>query len=241
MTQPFTVALLLLGLLCAPMGRTEAPEHIRLYTEPDPEAKGGITGRITDPEEEILRILAIPPDAPKLVYRGTLSGTKNTTFTFTGLPMRKYDLIVIYENKFFEGLQLNRGQDTLTEKDREQIHATIQKSEPYFPYKKVHRLEGTTGQGNTARAICTYLRAEKSEALFAQEADGTWTKDQPRRTFKIVVFKQVGPGWQITRARDLYPIWTTRTSMNPKHFPHKKLSRVRVTDHVKDLGPIELL
>ena len=39
---------------------------------------------------------------------------------------------------------------------------------------------------------------------------------------------------------DLYPITTRKELCNPKHHYSKKLARIRVTDHVKDLGKIDL-
>lgn len=211
----------------------------RLYTAPDASSPGGIQGRIARPSKPIKQILAIPSDAPRFVYEGIVTRSDGRGFRFEGLPMRKYDLVVIYENAFFEGLQLHRGASTLTDSDVEKIEATVQKSEPYFPYKIRHRLQGTTGRGNTARGIYTYYLDRKSDLLF-NEYQGGWTRDDPRRTFKLVILKDVGPGWQIVRARDLYPAWVTMGTLRPKHHFRKQLSRIRVADSVKDLGDIDL-
>lgn len=198
-------------------------ERYRLYSETDPSSKGGIHGEVVYPAQAIEQILAIPPDEPRLVYRGTVSGAKSTEFSFSGLPMRKYDLFVIYKNDFYEGLNLNREESTLTAEDKKKINATLQKSEPFFKEKIVHRLEGITGLGNDARCICTYVRNEG---------------DKNRRTFKIVMFKDVGPGWQIVRSRDLYPLWTEYGK--PVHHHSDRLGNIRVTDHVTELGSINL-
>ena len=37
--------------------------------------------------------------------------------------------------------------------------------------------------------------------------EGKSSRPDFRRTFKLVLLKDVGPGWQIARARDLYPVW----------------------------------
>jgi len=198
-------------------------ERDRLYTETDPSSQGGIKGEITHPGGPILQILAIPPDEPRCVYKGTISGSRQNGFSFSGLPMRKYDLVVIYDSSFYESLNLHRDENTLTATDRAKIDTTIQKSDPYFKEKIIHRLEGTTGRGNVARCICTYLRAEEGKV---------------RRTFKIVQLMDVGPGWQVVRARDLYPLWTTQGK--PTHHYNSKLGGIRVTDHVTDLGVINL-
>ncbi len=213
-----------------PLGGAPSAERHRLYTAPDPAASGGIEGSIAYPSDPIEQILAIPPDEPRFVYKGTVSGSDRRNFQFSGLPMRKYDLVVIYKNRLFEGLQLQRKENTLTTDDIAKIKASIQKCEPFFTAKIIHRLEGTTGRGNTARCICTFVREKAS----AGAGKGY------RRTFKVVMLKDVGPGWQITRTRDLYPIWTPPKGARPKHTYSRELSRVRVADSVKKLDPINL-
>jgi hypothetical protein len=198
-------------------------ERYRLYSEPDAASGGGIHGVVTHPGKPIEQILAIPPDEPRLVYQGSISGAKKNEFSFHGLPMRKYDLIVIYDNEFYEGLNLHREENTLTTEDRAKIDATLKRSEPFFKEKIVHRLEGTTGRSNEARCICTYLRPEGNRF---------------RRTFKIVMLMDVGPGWQVVRSRDLYPLWTSQG--RPTHHHSARLGSIRVTDQVKDLGTINL-
>lgn len=224
--------LILVSAACA---APAPPDRHRLYTTPDPAATGGIEGSVAYPSEAIEQVLAIPPDEPRWVYEGTVTGSDRRSFRFTGLPMRKYDLVVIYKNRFYEGLQLHREDNTLTKGDVAQITTTIQKCEPFFTAKIIHRLEGTTGRGNLARCICTFVREKKSETWLA-EASGSGN----RRTFKIVMLKQVGPGWQIVRSRDLYPIWATPGISRPTHGYSRELSRVRVTDRVKKLSPLHL-
>ncbi len=211
------------------------PDRHRLYTTPDSAASGGIEGSVAYPTEAIEQVLAIPPDEPRLVYEGTVTGSDRREFQFSGLPMRKYDLIVIYKNRFYEGLQLHREDSTLTKDDLAKINTTIQKCEPFFTAKIIHRIEGTTGRGNLARCICTFVREEASETWLA-EASGSGN----RRTFKIVMLKQVGPGWQIVRSRDLYPIWATPSISRPTHKYSRELSRVRVSDRIKELSPLHL-
>jgi len=235
------IMMVVIGLLLSfTQAGDNTPQRIRLYTSPDPSSLGGITGCVVDPQQAIEQVLAIPSDEPNLVYTGTIRGEKKNSFTFTGLPMRKYDLLIIYDNMFYDGLRLQRGKNTLTADDRNKIDASIQKSEPYFTTKIIHRLSGSTGQGSSARAICTYLRLEKSDAVFTKEEDGSYSRDDARRTFKLITLKQVGPGWQIVRARDLYPIWATKSSAKPRYIQQASLSGVRVTDYIKDLGNLDL-
>jgi hypothetical protein len=212
------------------VGGTALAERDRLYSEPDPSSTGGIRGQVARPERALRQVLAIPSDEPRLVYEGTRSGPGEREFSFSGLPMRKYDLIFVFDDDFYEGLELVREEDTLTDEDRAKIKATIDKAEPYFTRRIIHRVQGTTGRGNMARAICTFLRDRAS-------TNGS----DYRRTFRLYILKDVGPGWQVVRSRDLYPIWTAPVHATPKHHFDPKLSQIRVTDSVKDLGTITLL
>lgn len=211
------------------MGALAQAERDRLYTKPDPEAKGGIKGSITTPSLPVLSVLAIPPDEPRLVYEAKISGPDRREFMLTGLPMRKYDMVVIYDDRYYEGLNLHRGESTLTDEDKQKIAATVQKAEKYFTKKTIHRLEGETGRGNRSRAIVTYLRDRSS----------TNGKDF-RRSLRLIMLKDVGPGWQYERSRDLYPTWCKPQFANPKHYNVKELGRIRVTDEIKDLGGLRL-
>lgn len=231
-TSKFTALYILIALLSLACTVCFAPpERYRLYSKPDPSCTGGIEGHIYSPQLPIQQILAIPPDEPRLVYKGTVGGADSRSFTFSGLPMRKYDLVVIFENRFYEGLQLHRGEGYLTAEDEKKIDYIIQKSEPYFTKKFIHRVEGKTGRGNLARCIITSLRDKGSSDV----GHSRW-----RRTFKLVMLKDVGPGWQVVRARDLYPVWIEPKFGKPVHYYSEKLSRIRVTNRIKDVGEIDL-
>lgn len=230
MNLPAHPRLLAAALLALAFALPARAERDRLYSDPDPSSPGGIHGQLLVPSKPVRQVLAIPTDEPRLVYEATLGGDGNHEFTFTGLPMRKYDLVVIYDDEFYEGLVLSLEGDTLTAEDRTKIQATVDKAEPYFTKRIVHRMEGTTGRGNLSRALCTFLRDRAS----------TNGKDY-RRTFRLFILKDVGPGWQVVRSRDLYPIWTSPNFATPAHHFDKQLSQIRVTDKVKDLGALTLL
>lgn len=196
---------------------------VRLYTPPDPSAPGGIAGRMASPDRQILLALAVPPAQPHHVYLGEILGDDRRSFRFAGLPMDRYDLFLMIEDAFYEGMQLSREADTLTAEDRAEIRALLERSEPYFPVKIIHRLEGRTGRGGEARAVCTFGR----EGL--------------RRTYKLALLKHVGPGWQVERTRELYPLALDGGGkITSRHTFHQSLSGVRVTDHIRDLGALEL-
>jgi len=227
-------------LRAAPPEFDESNERTKLYTATDPQSPGGIEGRIVNPDKPIQQVLAIPPDAPEKVYQGTISGTARDTFRFTGLPIRKYDLIVIYEDAFYEGLQLHRSASTLTKEDEAKVKAIIDKSEPFFTKKVIHRLEGETGRGNFSRCITTFIREKPSETYLDASNANKSGSGFFRRTFKLVWLKDVGPGWQIVRARDLFPKWADPKQALPSHHFSSALSRIRVADGTKDIGAIDL-
>jgi hypothetical protein len=232
--------LALLTLLFAGVALAQnPPERTRLYTKPDPANTGGLKGRIAKPALPIEQILALPSDSIEEVYQGEITGPTRNAFEFKGLPVGKYDLVVIYPAAFYEGLQLNREPSTLTADDLKKIDASIQKSEPFFTKKIVHRLEGETGRASTARSICTYVR-EKGSDLLMEQFEGKSSRDDFRRTFKLVLLKDVGPGWQIVRARDLYPVWVDPKRSLPEHHFSSALSQFRVADELKDLGDLDL-
>jgi hypothetical protein len=235
------IALMSCGLLIAADTEfDESNERTRLYEAPDPKSPGGIQGRVVSPAKPIQQVLAIPPDAPEKVYAGEISGEKRDTFRFTGLPIRKYDLVVIYEDAIHEGLQLHRGESTLAEEDFVKVKTIIDKSEPFFTKKIIHRLEGETGRGNLSRCITTFVREKPSITYMDAKNAVKSQSGYFRHTYKLVILKDVGPGWQIVRARDLYPKWIDPKKKLPQHFYESSLSRVRVADGTKDVGDLNL-
>jgi hypothetical protein len=217
----------------------DPPERTRLYTAPDPASSGGLKGRITNPAAPIEQILAVPAANIETVYQGEITGAKKDSFQFKGLPVGKYDLVVVFEKAFYEGLKLTRGTSTITTDDLQKIETSIQKSEPFFPKKFIHRVEGESGRGNLSRAVITYFRDKGSELLLEQ-FEGKSNRPDFRRTFKLVILKDVGPGWQIVRARDLYPVWMNPKAALPAHHFNSKLSDIRVADEIKDIGALDL-
>lgn len=214
-----------------------AEERSRLYTAPDPTTSGGIQGTIVNPAQPIVQILAMPPDEPRYVYEGKVTGANRQSFLFQNLPMAKYNLFVIYEKSFYEGLELTFEPDTLTAKDRQSITQIVNASDPFFNKKIIHRMAGTTGRGNFARCIVTQYR----------DGPGTVKGDDTkleaglgRRTFKLIWLKDVGVGWQVVQKRDLYPVTVDLKLLTPTHHYSDQLSRIRVTNQVKNLGDIDL-
>jgi hypothetical protein len=225
----------LLGPFIATAEFTSGERH-RLYTEPDPSNSGGLKGRMIKPDKPIEQILAISPDEPRFVYKGKITGDDKQGFLFENLPPAKFDLFVIYEDSFYEGMALNKNhKSTLTSDDLKKINTILTESQPYFTRKVLHRVEGETGRGNFARVVLTMLRDKAS-------SDGRTDAHDWRRTFKLTWLKQVGPGWQVVQSRDLYPVWVdpVKGYPYPKHNYKTVLSGIRVADTIKDVGNLDL-
>ena len=81
------------GLLLAGVALpARCQERHRLYTATDPSDPGGIRGIIANPRKPILQILAMPPEEPRFVYQGKVTGDQG--FLFEALPMGIYDLLI---------------------------------------------------------------------------------------------------------------------------------------------------
>ena len=149
---------------------------INLYSKPDPSAGGGIKGVIAGAPSEILGVLAMPQKFPNISAMEDIEGgvsAKNArninkdmtnqvylaglgsdnAFTFYGLPPGKYDLFVLCENCFYEGLLLTREEHTLSEADTRAIKTKITESNPFFNVKNQHRIEGQSGAYGKARVL----------------------------------------------------------------------------------------
>ncbi len=213
----------------------------RLYTTPNPGNQGGIRGSITNPGQPIGHVIAISPDEPKTkCYAGRVSGN---TFHFENMAPGKYDLIVFYRDRFYEGFSLQRPaeENSLTSEDRAKIDKTLGKAVPFFDVKKIHRLEGTSGTAGKCRAVATYLRTENAGTTMVSGFSGDSFSGQ-LRSVRLLLLEDVGPGWQIAMTREvlrLEVLGDDKKGVLPGSF-HKKLSRVRVSDNVKDIGAIDL-
>ena len=233
-------AVLLLAAAALP---AHCQERHRLYTATNPSDTGGIRGIITSPHKPIVEVLAMPPDEPRFVYEGKVTGD-HQGFLFESLPMGIYDLLIVYADDFYEGVELHPQPSTLTKEDLQKIEDIILASQPYFTKRVIHRVAGTTGRGNVARCLVTFLRDKESSGTTSHREGLEYMVNQAglgwRRTFKLVWLKDVGPGWQVVQTRDLYPVWTDPAHALPKHHFRDKLSRIRVTDSIKDIGHLDL-
>jgi len=211
-------------------------QSTRLYTSPDALAGGGILGVIAQPRVEIKGAFAVNSNDPSKVYRGKIS-EDGREFSFTGLPVGKYDLMILYPGDFYEGFRLHRGEGSLTKKDLTHIDETVGRSVPFFDTKKIHRVTGSTGTAGAARAVLQELRTNKIVDQQAVEMVGYQI-----RSIKLAMLEDVGVGWHLVRSREI-----VRTEVAPglvkgliRHHYHAPLGGIRVTRTVKNLGQLNL-
>ncbi len=216
---------------------TQTRQSTRLYTAPDPAAGGGMHARLIDSSKPILHVFAIPNDNSLHVYQGTISAD-GFEFNFKGLPVAKYDLMVVFPDQFVEGLTLAMDPDTLTDKDRQFIKAIIMKSIPFFDTKRIHRCIGTTGTRGKARCV---LQEVRTRPITDQMA--VVHSDIQVRSIKLALLEDAGSaGWQLVQTREII-----RTEVAPgdkkgllRHMFTPVLNGIRITDDIKDLGNIKL-
>jgi hypothetical protein len=222
----------------APAGETSGTvQSTRLYTAPDPAAPGGLRATLSHPATPLLQVFALPPADTAKVYKGAVTGD-GRSFSFQGLPVDRYDLVLLYEDAVYEGLTLQRDDDTLTPRDRELIKTVINRAVPFFDTKAIHRSAGTTGSEGRARCFLQELR---TRLILNQNGDEL--KGYQIRSIKLAWLQDVGKvGWQLVGTREI-----VRDEVAPQerkgvlaHYYRPSLGGLRVTDTVKDLGPLNL-
>ncbi|MFC1497799.1 hypothetical protein ACFLS1_04890 [Verrucomicrobiota bacterium] len=209
-------------------------EFSRLYTKPNPDCSGGITGILPISRDAVDIVLAMPISEPKLCYKAEIPSS-GASFLFKGLPSAKYDLIVICKKNVYEGLSLHPEKSTLKSSDLKNMQKHLDESEPFYPLKKMNRIQGSTGHmKGTAQAFITFIRNKRSMDY------GYRMYDSHRRRFVRAKLDQVGPGWQMSMVRVLY---TEFVKPGDYFVPVKyceSLNCIRVARSIKDLGKIKL-
>jgi len=147
-------------------------------------------------------------------------------------------LLLVTRDHFYEGLSLNRGENSLSARDLQSIEEIFSRSVPFFNVKRTELVNGTPGDGGKATALVQWMRIGGN--LLNQNAD--LMVGHQIRSLRLAFLADVGPGWQVTATRELI-----RTDVFPNmvkgflpvsHVP--ALNGIRVTDSVKDLGPVNL-
>jgi len=205
-----------------------------LYTAPDPAAAGGL--RFTSPAPLTLA-LAVAEGNQEHVYRASLSAD-GLTAAFSNLPVSRYDLVLLAKDHYYEGVSLNRDENSLTPADLSSIEAIFSRSVPFFNQKRTERINGAPGDGGRAAALVQWMRIGGN--LLNQNAD-LMTGHQIR-SLRIAFLADVGPGWQVIATRELI-----RTDVFPQMLHgflpvtySEALGGIRVTDSIRDIGAVLL-
>ena len=231
----FTLLLAIPSLLAGKITGTQ--QSSRLYTKSDPAASGGMHAKLAAFAHPVQQVFAIDNGNPKLIYQGTVS-EDGKQIQFTGLPSAIYDLVLVASDRFYEGCRLARDPDTLTDRDRQSIAFTINKSVPFFDTKKIHRCEGMSGRNGKVRCV---LQEVRTHPVMLQS--GIERTDIQVRSIKLAFLEDVGEvGWQLVKTREI-----VRTEVGPQDIkgllPHcylPGLGGIRVVDTDKDLGELNL-
>ena len=217
---------------------TGTQQSSRLYTKSDPAVAGGMQAKLVAFANPVQQVFAINNANPKMIYQGTVT-EDGKEIQFTGLPAAIYDLVLVASDRFYEGCRLARDPDTLTDRDRQAIAFTINKSVPFFDTKKIHRCEGATGRNGKVRCV---LQEMRTRPVTLQDA--TIRTDIQVRSIKLAFLEDVGEiGWQMVQTREI-----VRTEVGPRDIkgllPHcylPVLGGIRVVDTDKDLGELNLM
>ena len=238
---------------------------ITLYSKTDPSATGGIKGVVTDNPSEVLGVMAMPQKFPNLASLDDVEGgnsaknarnvnkdmtnqvylaslNSNNAFAFDGLPPGKYDLFVICDNCFYEGLLLSREEQSLTENDTKAIKAKITESNPFFNVKNQHRMEGQTGAYGKARVLEQEVRTLPVTLQSAEVLTHIQIRSIKLCLMESVGSSKLGTHWEMKKSREI-----TRQEVGPPDtkgvipgYFCKALQGIRVSTSVKDLGPVKL-
>lgn len=243
----------------SPYSKTKVSAN--LYTRPDPSALGGIKGTIVGAPSEVLGVLALPQRFPNVSSLDEIEGggaAKNirninkdmtnqvylaglgsdNSFVFYGLPPGKYDLFVLCENCFYEGLLLSRDPHTLNETDVKTIKAKITESNPFFNVKYQHRIEGQTGSFGRARVVEQEVRTLPVTLQSAEVLRHIQIRSIKLCLMESVGNSRLGNHWELKKTREI-----TRQEVGPPDtkgllpgYFCKALQGIRVSTSMKDLG-----
>jgi hypothetical protein len=220
----------------APGEYTKTKQSSALYAAPDPAETGGISGRLAGAPGRILGVLAQPQDEWKKLYLAKLE--PDGSFRFAGLPASKYDLIVLCEKGFYEGLLLQREETAKPVEANGEIWKALivplAKSNPFFETKCLYR---ASSAGLSARGLLQEMRCRPVTLQSAEVRS-----DIQIRSLKLVLIEDVGAGWCVENTREYF-----RQEIGPKDAKGllpgqfcEKLRGIRVTTTVKELGTLEL-
>ena len=199
----------------------------RIYTAPDATARGGIRGVVN---VVLTHALAVEHDRTR-VYRGTLSDG-NKGFSFSGLPVGKYDLVLVTADGVYEGLALGEQTRDLPAGSLENLKKRVNAQDAFFNRTLIHCVGF---DGDNALVFVERIRDKLILKQSAEKLDATL------RRLEVMELAQAGDDWQVTTTRHLYREEQPPGGINfLKHGFARELGSLRVIDTVKDLGSFQL-
>ncbi len=220
-----TVCLLTFALL-APVALGEKFHDI------PPGGPGGICLHVK-PIEGLEKAIVVEPTEYK-AYLATINRSEGTV-SITGLPPGKYDLILKYTDKVYEGLTLDvpGGYEKLSPDSRKGIEHRTWISEDYFNEKRIVRMGGNN------RCVKAFI--EQIRDLKTFEPSGRVMKGMMIRRFDLCELRRTGQIWQIKMNRHLFreerKIGTPGTRLEFFYVP--ALGGIRVADEVVTPPPFD--
>ncbi len=238
-------ALALLALAVGTLAETptaaagEARQSTALYTKPEANLENGIEGEIIRPRKPIKEVFASSSTDYKRLYKGKVVGPDKRRFVFQGLPIGRYDLVVLYDDRFYEGLTLDRRPDsTLTAESESSIKEIINSSTPFFNEKRIDRIKGTQDR-HKARSVFQEVRTRTITFH-----SGERRNDIQIRSIKLGLLEDTGIGWALMETREIVrqEVEKRRASAHfLRHQHHPALKGIRTIGSVNNLGRINLL
>jgi hypothetical protein len=223
-------AVVTLVLLLAPAVRADT-----YHSSPDPDAKGGIKGKVKQ-FEDLQYVIALEPYTIK-AYQGAVDPLTGE-FSFRGLPPGEYDLLIKTVGHIYEGFTLEQepGQSATPAQLaalRDEIAPDYFKQERFFNNKWITRLTGKDGQ---ARMVTIMARD-----LDTMDPDAKLINKLIRR-ISFVDLVKTRDVWQITTSRHILrqevPFDSKDAKIDWKFSPD--LSGILVGEKVRDAGEIDL-
>ena len=219
------LALILLPLLPLPAQDTVQ----RIYTEPSAQDAGGIQGVCG---ANITHALAVNHDHLR-VYRGQVSAD-GRAFSFTHLPVGKYDLVCVTKDRtVYEGLALGGDQPAnLPAASLANLRKRVEAQDAFFNHARIHRLGFDGGD-------CLLFVERTSDRHILKQDGESLGADVCR--LELLALSQAADDWQVTGTRHLYREEQPPGGMDflaDIYVP--EFTSVRVIDRMKDLGSVVL-
>lgn len=200
------------------------------YTKPNPEAGGGISGKVDRP---LFTAIALERDRTSS-YKASLE-EGGLRFVFKGLPTGKYDLILVTKDDLLiEGLFLGEAGDLVTGESHARFQERVAAADSFFNKFQVQRF-GIIEGGAKILAFIERMRDKPTLTGGGRQLEGAV------RRLEIAQFDRAADTWSFLVNRHLYreeeAPGKTQFLKN-HHMP--QIGGIRIIDSSKDLGTISL-